>query len=68
MTCIGKEGAVAKEKGMYTDKSKHAVTSTLIYGVQWDAIMVWIDPAYKTTSCASDSLTKDSEEKEIILE
>ena len=51
MTEIGTDGAVAKAKGMYTDKSKYAVTSTLIYGVQWDAIMAWMDPAYKTSSC-----------------
>ena len=51
MTEIGTEGAVSKAKGMYTDKSKYEVTSTLLYGIQWDAIMAWIDPAYKTSSC-----------------
>ena len=51
MTEIGNTGAVAKAKGMYTDKSKYNVTSTLIYGVQWDAIMLWIDQNYKTSSC-----------------
>ena len=40
-------GAVEKVKGMYTDKEKYGVTSTLIYGIQWDAIMTWIDPEYK---------------------
>ena len=44
-------GAVEKAKGMYTDKNKYGVTSTLIYGVQWDAIMSWIDPSYKTGTC-----------------
>ena len=44
-------GAVEKAKGMYTDKEKYGVTSTLIYGIQWDAIMAWIDPAYTTGSC-----------------
>ena len=55
MTEIGTEGAVAKAKGMYTDKSTYGVTSTLIYGTQWDAIMAWIDPAYKTSSCDTSS-------------
>ena len=60
MTSIGTYGAVAKAQGMYTDKENYAVTSTLIYGVQWDAIMAWIDPAYKTTSCDEDSFVRDS--------
>ena len=55
MTEIGTEGAVAKSKGMYTDKSTYGVTSTLIYGTQWDAIMSWIDPAYKTSTCDTSS-------------
>ena len=47
MTDIGTTGAVYKSQQMYTDKEKYGVTSTLIYGVQWDAIMQWIDPEYK---------------------
>ena len=60
MTSIGTEGAVARAKGMYADKEEYAVTSTLIYGVQWDAIMAWIDQAYKTSSCDEDSFVRDS--------
>ena len=60
MTSIGTEGAVARAKGMYSNKEKYAVTSTLIYGAQWDAIMAWIDPAYKTTTCEADSFVRDS--------
>ena len=60
MTDIGTEGAVAKAQGMYTNKEIHNVTSTLIYGTQWDAIMLWIDPAYKTSSCKSNSFVRDS--------
>ena len=63
MTSIGTEGAVAKAQGMYTNKEEYAVTSTLIYGAQWDAIMAWIDPAYKTTSCEADSFVRNSEGK-----
>ena len=48
-------GAVEKAKGMYTDVGKYEVTSTLIYGVQWDAIMAWIDPAYKTGNCDTEN-------------
>ena len=39
------------QKNGYND----SVTSTLIYGTQWDAIMSWIDPAYKTESCEETS-------------
>ena len=47
-------GAVEKSKEMYIDQNKYGVTSTLIYGVQWDAIMAWIDPAYKTGTCDTE--------------
>ena len=62
MTDIGTNGAVAKAKEMYTDKRKYAVTSTLIYGVQWDAIMAWIDPVYKEPGIysASNSFVRNS--------
>ena len=60
MTEIGSTGAVAKAQGMYTNKETHNVTSTLIYGTQWDAIMLWIDPAYETSTCADDSFVKKS--------
>ena len=63
MTSIGTEGAVSKAQGMYTNKEEYSVNSTLIYGVQWDAIMSWIDPAYKTTSCEADSFVRNSEGK-----
>ena len=51
MNDIGTTGAVYKAQQMYTGKTGFYVTSTLIYGVQWDAIMYWIDPAYKTGTC-----------------
>ena len=44
-------GAVEVAKGLYSKEKENSVTSTLIYGVQWDAIMTWIDPNYKTGSC-----------------
>ena len=57
------EGAVQKSKGFGGEKGYSSVTSTLIYGVQWDAMMQWIDPAYRTGSCESDSFVRDSSEK-----
>ena len=35
-------GAVEVARGMYTEEKGDSVTSTLIYGVQWDAIMRWM--------------------------
>ena len=60
MTDIGTNGAVAKSKGMYDNKETYNVTSTLIYSVQWDAIMTWIDPHYKTSSCSENSYVRNS--------
>ena len=65
MTEIGTDGAVAKSQNMYTDKNTYAVTSTLIYGAQWDAIMNWLDPAYSTARaedpCDANSIVVKSE-------
>ena len=48
---IGTTGAVYQSQQMYSGKTEYGVKSTLIYGVQWDAIMLWIDPLYKTGTC-----------------
>ena len=56
-------GAVQKSKEFEGEKGYSSVTSTLIYGVQWDAIMQWIDPAYRTGSCESNSFVRDSSGK-----
>ena len=65
MTEIGIEGAVAKSQNMYTDKNTYGVTSTLIYGAQWDAIMNWLDPKYSTATaedpCNPESIVVKSE-------
>ena len=50
-------GAVEVAKGMYANDS---VTSTLIYGVQWDAIMQWIDSNYKKEDGTLTSFVADS--------
>lgn len=54
-------GAVELARNFDTTNNYISVTSTLIYGVQWDAIMQWIDLAYKTGTCASDSFVANSE-------
>ena len=56
-------GAVELARNFDTANNYISVTSTLIYGVQWDAIMQWIDPAYKTGTCASDSFVANSDGK-----
>ncbi|MGN1326603.1 MAG: type II secretion system protein [Clostridia bacterium] len=55
-----KDGAVKVARSMYTKSSTCGVTSTLCYGVQWDAIMNFIDSNYLTGECADDSFVKDS--------
>ena len=53
-------GAVELSKGFAEANGYTSVTSTLIYGVQWDAIMNFIDPAYAEGNCAEDSFVRDS--------
>ena len=59
-TDIGTKGAVYQAQNMYKD-DKHAVTSTLIYGCQWDAIMNWIDPNYKNEDGTCNSFVSNSD-------
>ena len=56
-------GAVELSKGFAEVNEYTSVTSTLIYGVQWDAIMNFIDPAYSEGSCEGGSFVKDSSGK-----
>ena len=61
MSSPGTAGAVAKAKAMYEGTSttaKSSVTSTLIYGCQWDAIMNWIDPNFSTGNCVTSGENK----------
>lgn len=53
-------GAVKVARSMYTKSQACGVTSTLCYGVQWDAIMNFIDSNYLAGNCADDSFVKDS--------
>ena len=56
-------GAVELAKGFAEANGYESVTSTLIYGVQWDAIMNFIDSNYATGSCDSNSFVRDSSGK-----
>ena len=49
-----KDGAVELARNFDTANNYISVASTLIYGVQWDAIMAWIEPRYKNASNAED--------------
>lgn len=55
-----KGGAVQKSKEFSSENGYTSVTSTLIYGIQWDAIMQWIDPAYKKQDGTLTSFVADS--------
>ena len=62
-------GAVEKAKAVDTENGYTSVTSTLIYGVQWGAIMQWIDSGYKNqdgtlTSFVADSTGKGNYEED----
>ena len=59
MTEVGNSGAVYRAQNMYND-SEHAVTSTLIYGVQWDAIMNFIDSNYSNRGGTCNSFVSNS--------
>ena len=56
-------GAVKVARNMYTKSETCGVTSTLCYGVQWDAVMQFIDSNYVTGTCANDSFVKNSTSK-----
>jgi len=59
MTEIG-TGAVYNAEQVYNNNSNYNVTSTLIYGSEWDAVLAWIDPKYKTGTCESTSFIVNS--------
>ena len=53
-------GAVKVARSMYADNEETTVRSTLCYGVQWDATMAFIDPAYITGTCEATSFVRNS--------
>ena len=54
-------GALEKAKKFAIENNYTSVTSTLIYGTQWDAIMNWIDPSYQNENCdTSNSFVANS--------
>ena len=57
------DGAVKVARSMYTKSSECGVTSTLCYGVQWDAVMNYIDSNYYEGKCSEDSFVRNSSGK-----
>ena len=49
------DGAIELARNFDTENGYTNATSTLCYGVQWDAVMSWIDSAYKTGTCNTDT-------------
>ncbi len=60
MTSAGTTGAVYNAQQVYNNNSNYNVTSTLIYGSEWDSVLVWIDSSYKTGTCESTSFIVNS--------
>ena len=58
-----KGGAVELSKNFDATRGYTSVTSTLIYGVQWDAIMQFIDPKYKDEDGTLTSYVANSTER-----
>lgn len=56
-------GAVEKAKEFASKQGYTSVTSTLVYGVQWDAVMQFIDSKYINGECDEDSYVRNSTEK-----
>ena len=52
MTEFGSNTATAISRGMYTSE-EYGVTSTLIYGIQWDSVMNWANCASKTRATST---------------
>ena len=57
------DGAVKVARSMYTKSSTCGVTSTLCYGVQWDAALNFIDPAYEAGTATKTSFVVDSKDQ-----
>ena len=57
------DGAVKVARSMYTKSATCGVTSTLCYGVQWDAVMQFLDSNYLAGNCADDSIVKNGTDK-----
>ena len=53
-----KDGAVELARNFDTANNYISVASTLIYGVQWDAIMAYIEPRYKDASDSEDLIAE----------
>lgn len=54
-----KTGAVVVARSMYKDDKEKNVVSTLCYGVQWDAVMCFIDPEFLTKNNKKDDVVNN---------
>ena len=54
------DGAVKVARSMYKKSSTCGVNSTLCYGVQWDAALNFIDPAYEEGTATATNFVVDS--------
>ncbi len=59
----GKVGAVKLSKEFASKNNYTGVTSTLCYGVQWDATMQFMDSNYINGNCAENSYVRNSTNK-----
>ena len=57
------DGCAKVAKSMYTKSATCGVTSTLCYGVQWDAVLNFIDSNYYTGTCSEDSIVVNGQGK-----
>jgi len=55
-------GAVKVARSMYNKNSKTTVKSNLCYGMQWDAVMNFIDSNYFDEMCTPDSVIVNSQD------
>ena len=56
-------GAVKVARSMYTKSATCGVTSTLCYGVQWDAVMQFLDSSYVNADGRCSSIVSNSTNK-----
>ena len=54
------QGAVKLSKEFATTNKYQGVTSTLCYGIQWDATMQFMDSSYISGTCEANSYVRNS--------
>ena len=54
ITDMATTGAVCQARNMYSNLNNYGVTSTLIYGIQWDMVMRWLSDKVKVFDDSRD--------------